>query len=68
MDNEDLDYKGPEMISTNSVTYSIDDAELHGIRIVKVFENHITHQYFTLENIPKKVSLEDGGDDNMQLE
>jgi len=59
LDDEDWDYKGPEMISSNSVTFSIDEKEAHGLRIVKVFENKITHEYFTLEKIPKKVTLEE---------
>jgi hypothetical protein len=45
------------MITSNSVGMSLDQDVAPGIRIVKVYENHLTHEYFEVDKIPTSVQL-----------
>jgi len=57
IDQEDKEYEGPELITTSSIGMPLDETS-PGIRIVKVYEQKIEHQYYSLENIPKKIEFE----------
>ncbi len=57
MEAVDENYEGPEMITSNSVGMSLDQAQGAGIRIVKVTENAISHEYFEVDAIPTSVTL-----------
>ncbi len=45
-----------EMITTGPVGLSLGD-DPSGLRIVKVYETHIEHQYYGLNDVPKTISL-----------
>ena len=52
-----MDYEGPEMITSNSVGMSLDKACVEGIRIVRVYENCLKHQYYDVDSIPTSVTM-----------
>jgi hypothetical protein len=45
------------MVTTNSVGMSLDRDCAPGVRIVKVYENHLTHSYHEVDSIPISVSM-----------
>eukprot|EP00164_Ancoracysta_twista_P001721 GFYU01002256.1.p1 GENE.GFYU01002256.1~~GFYU01002256.1.p1 ORF type:complete len:318 (-),score=95.70 GFYU01002256.1:348-1238(-) len=49
-------HKGMEMITTSAVGMQLGD-DVSGLRVVKVYESNITHEYFPLDNAPTSVSL-----------
>lgn len=50
--NEDAEYTGPEMVSTSSVTISA------GLRVLKVYEDDITHEFLAIDDIPKAICID----------
>lgn len=59
LDKPDETYFGPEMIVTDSVGLSHDSTacQREGLRIFRVYEDRLTHEYFTLDNLPTEVAL-----------
>lgn len=53
----DEKHPGPEMITTNSVGMSLDSEVAPGVRVVKVYENHLTHEFFEVDKIPTSVQM-----------
>ena len=45
------------MVVCNSAAKSLDDTSPPGITLVRVYEDHIEHEYFSLDEIPKKIDL-----------
>ena len=59
LEKEDVDYDGPEMVTTNSVGMSLDENCPPGIRIVRVYEDRVTHRYFAIDDIPTSIDWVD---------
>lgn len=55
--NEDASYDGPELVVTNSVSLS-NASSLAGVRVVRVYETEIKHEFFALDEIPRNFSVE----------
>ncbi len=51
-----LDHKGMQLVTTGPVGYPLGD-DPSGLRIVKVFQDRIEHQYYGLDAVPDKVDL-----------
>jgi len=49
--NEDAEYSGPEIVTTSSVFTSM------GLRVLKVYEDNIVHDFFALDDIPKVIGM-----------
>ncbi|KAH6942876.1 hypothetical protein HPB50_011388 [Hyalomma asiaticum] len=49
-------YKDMEVVVTSAVGAQL-GCDTHGLRVVKVGENKIEHQYYALDDIPRMVSL-----------
>ena len=49
-----LNHKGIQMVTTGPVGYPLGD-DPSGLRIVKVFQDRIEHQYYGLDNLPDTV-------------
>ena len=49
-----LNHKGIQMVTTGPVGYPLGD-DPSGLRIVKVFQDRIEHQYYGLDNLPETV-------------
>ena len=49
--------EGMEVIVTSAIGAQLRE-DKSGLRIVKVLENEINHQYYELDNIPQKVNLD----------
>lgn len=51
-----LDHKGMQMVTTGPVGYPLGD-DPSGLRIVKVYQDRIEHQYYGLDAVPDEVDL-----------
>jgi predicted phosphodiesterase len=49
-----VNHKGIQMVTTGPVGYPLGD-DPSGLRIVKVFQDHIEHQYYGLDDLPETV-------------
>ena len=49
-----VNHKGIQMVTTGPVGYPLGD-DPSGLRIVKVFQDRIEHQYYGLDNLPETV-------------
>jgi len=49
-------YKNLEVVVTSAIGCRL-GSDPHGMRIVKVYESNIDHEYHALENYPTKISL-----------
>ncbi|XP_050437584.1 serine/threonine-protein phosphatase CPPED1-like isoform X2 [Adelges cooleyi] len=56
--NHETSYKGMDMITTNAIGNPLgENPDPPGLRLVKVYENNLTHQYYSLEEFPCCVDL-----------
>lgn len=57
--NEDLDYYGPFAVTTASLNlvHRIEGGSQAGLRIVRVYEDDVKHQFYELKNIPNTVYM-----------
>lgn len=51
------DYEGMPVITTSAIGKQL-GSDVSGFRIVKVFDEDIEHEYFSLEDMPKSISLQ----------
>lgn len=49
-------YKELECVVTTAIGYQL-GTDKSGLRVVKVYQDHVDHQYYPLSEVPSKITL-----------